>query len=219
MSPHPPRSALQVAALIAAAAPAPLVAQRRVDLWGVASATAAKARSRYPAGVEALSGFVLGGEGGASWGPVSLRVGYVHGSLDPDTVGPASRDHTEGFVLLGGRPVSGLEIAAGPHARAYVTSAGTQRWLFWELHARYETAIVRPLIHGYAELWNAVAGQVNVAEGFNSGRGGTAGIVFRPKGGRFALRLCYAIDETRLGSGKRRETVEGVTFAMGYGRW
>src|SRR5438046_10765534 len=117
MNAHPPRSAIQVAALIAAAAPAPLWAQRRVELWGAVSASVAQARSRYPAGNEALSGFVLGGEGGISWGPVSLRVGYVHGSLDPDTAGPASRDHTEGFMFLGGRPISGLEVAAGPHAR------------------------------------------------------------------------------------------------------
>jgi hypothetical protein len=84
----------------------------------------------------------------------------------------------------------------------------------WELHGRYEGALVRDAVGGYGELWAAVAGVSNAGK-FD--RGGA------PRRGSFCtsrvlgVRVGYAIDETRLGGGAWRETVTGVRLAVGNG--
>jgi hypothetical protein len=191
---------------------------QRPDVSFAAWGSGITVRSLYPGGAERLAGSILGGEGAIRWRRLSLRVLYGEGSVKPDTAGPADRDVVDGLVLLGASPVAGLDLMVGPQARAYVTGAGTQRWLFWVLRARYEASVLAPLIKGYAEAWAAVSGSVSVSEAYDSDRGGAAGLVVRPGDGRFSVRLAYAVEETRLGSGARRETIEGVSIALGYGR-
>jgi hypothetical protein len=209
---------VRAAALLLLALPLSLAAQRPrigATLYG----SALEARSVLPGAGEALSGNAFGGEGRVLWRRLTVAVGYGQGSLDPDTAGPAARDYVEGYALLGGRVLSWLELRAGPHARAYVTPAGTQRWLFWELRARFDAPVVTDWIRGHAELWGVVSGSVNVAESFGSARGGTAGVTARLGGTPLWARLQYGIDEARLANGTRRETVEALTLALGVGGW
>jgi len=80
---------------------------------------------------------------------------------------------------------------------------------------------VIPVVEGYAEVWTSFTGSVNVSESFDGARGGTVGVLWtvtRFRGSPVKLRLSYAIDEARLGSGARRETVELTTLAIGLGR-
>src|SRR5207249_3103498 len=72
-----------------------------------------------------------------------------------------------------------LTLGAGPHARAYTLTAGTERWLFWELRACAATAFVGSTVRGYAELWRVVAADVNVPESFDHAQGGEAGMILR----------------------------------------
>lgn len=185
-------------------------------LWGAG----ARARSAYPGGVEALGGPVLGFDVRVVRGRFGLRVGYGQGKLNPDTAGPEARTYVDGFVHLTGRVTEELELGLGPYARAYGTDAGTQRWLFWQLRARYETGIVTPVVRGFAEIWMGVSGTVNVAEAFDGSRGAAAGVLWHVADWRnspLTLRLTYAIDEARLGDGARRETVERTSLAIGLG--
>jgi hypothetical protein len=208
-----------VAALIGAAGTAP--AQRvglGVALWGAG----VKARSVYPGGREALSGPVVGFDARLSRGGWGLKVGYGQGSLDPDSAGPDARDYVDGFVDLSFRPMPALEIGVGPYARAYTSDLGTQRWLFWQLRARYELGIVTPDVRGYAEVWTGFAGTVNAAEQYNGSRGGTAGMhwrIARLRGSPVTLTLGYLIDAARAGEGARTETVERTWLGIGVGRF
>ena len=202
------------------AAPASARAQRVVvgaALWGAG----VKARSVYPGGREAVSGPVLGFDARVSMGRWGLRLGYGQGSLDPDTLGPDPRDYVDGFVDVSFRPIPTLEVGLGPYARAYVTDRGTQRWLFWQLRARYEAGIITPDVRGYAEVWGGFAGTVNAAEAYDGSRGGAAGLnwrISRLKGAPVTLTIGYLIDEARAGGGTRRETVERTWLALGVGR-
>ena len=204
----------------AAATPAPAPAQRLAigaSLWGAG----VKARSVYPGGREAVSGPVLGFDARVSMGRWGLRLGYGQGSLDPDTLGPEPRDYVDGSIDVSFRPVPTLEIGLGPYARAYTTDRGTQRWLFWQLRARYEAGIITPDVRGYAEVWSGFAGTVNAAEAYDGSRGGAAGLqwrVSRFKGAPVTLTIGYLIDEARAGGGTRRETVERTWLALGVGR-
>jgi hypothetical protein len=98
------------------------------------------------------------------------------------------------------------------------TRESTQRWVTWEVHGRYEGALVPDLIGGYGEVWAAVAGNVSNAGKFDRGRGAEAGVIVYLARGLLGLRIGYALDETRLGDGAWRETVTGVRLAVGYGR-
>lgn len=230
--------ALTLAVPAAPIASEPAAAQSRPHAWLALQGSSVKADSKFPGGGERVSGSAVGGEGGVWWKLVSLRVGYLNGALRPDIEGPAHRDYIQGWVFLGVRPVQGLEISGGPHARAYVRelptpgpgpgpgddedaplqTRATQRWLTWELHGRYEGMFVPDLLGGYGELWTAVAGSVNDAGEFDRGRGAAAGVVLYLARGQVGIRLGYALDETRLGNGAWRETVEGFTISVGYGR-
>lgn len=186
-------------------------------LWGAG----VKSRSVYPGGREALSGPVVGFDVRASLGRWGLRVSYGQGALDPDTLGPDPRDYVDGSVDVSFRPIPALELGVGPYARAYTSDRGTQRWLFWQLRARYEAGIITPDVRGYAEVWGGFAGAVNAAEQYDGSRGGAAGLqwrVARWRGAPVTLTLGYLIDEATAGSGARRETVERTWLAVGVGR-
>ena len=180
-----------------------------------ASVVTARVRSTVP-GVTA-SGTTLLGEGSFTLGRVSLGVSYLQGTLNPVAApgAGASRDLIEGAVLLGAHPTDWLAVAAGPHARAYTLSSGTQRWLFWEVRARAATAFVGSAVGGYVELWRAVSGHANVPEAFDHAQGGEAGMIMRLARSPLEARVAYRIDNAVLGGGSRVETVDGVVVGVG----
>jgi hypothetical protein len=218
----PLRSCLTGAATLAAALlltplPGPLLAQSGTR-WIGASGAAAWTRGAGPDSAEALRGTLAGIEGRLTLGRLGFLVGYTEGRLEPDTAGPSGRDVVEGFALLTAKLLSGLEVAAGPRARAYESKSGLTRWVFWELRARLDAPVGTRAARAYVEFRGAVSGQVNAPQPFQHGFGGEAGLLIRLGQGPLGARLGYAIDEARLDA-SRRETVETVTFTVVYGRW
>jgi hypothetical protein len=204
-------------ALLVAAYAAPPLAGQALHPAASASLVTTRVRSAGPAATDEFSGTTFLGEGSLSLGRVSLGVGYLQGKLNPSAVGsPAtSRDLVEGTVLLGVRPAAWLTLEAGPHARAYTLTGGTQRWLFWELRARAATAFVGTAVRGYAELWAALSADANVPEPFDHAQGGEVGMVLRLARSPLEARLGYRIDHAVLGGGTRLETVDGVVAGVG----
>lgn len=166
---------------------------------------------------EALSGTVFGGEARVNLWRVVLEAGYAQGRVQPDSAGPVRRDVVDGRLFLGNRPWRGLSLKVGPHARAYLTNSGTQRWFFWEARLRGERPIVGTTVRGYAEIWHALTGSVNVVEAFDGAQGGEAGMVVTPPRSPAWGRLAYGIERAKLGRGWRLETVEGLTLTVGLG--
>src|SRR5881397_2710435 len=131
---------------------------------GSASLVTARVRSQVPAGIDQFTGSAFLGQGAIALGRVELSVSYLQGTLTPDGGTAAARDLVEGTVRLGVRALDWLTLETGPHARAYSLTAGTERWLFWELRARAATAFVGSAVRGYAELWRVLGADVNVPE-------------------------------------------------------
>jgi len=194
----------------------PALASAQTFGGGVGS-TMLRVRSTVGATEEVLSGTLMGVEGRVErWG-LALDVAYAQGSVEPDSGTPAARDVVEGRILFGNRPWRGLSVKAGPHIRSYVTTSGTQRWFFWEARLRGEGTIVGR-VQVYAEIWRVLSGDVNVAESFDGGQGGEAGMVVTLPRSPFWGRLAYGIERSKLGGGARLETVEGLSLAVGYGK-
>jgi hypothetical protein len=218
-----------------------LRAQELPRLWATATGTSVSAVSVLANGTARMDGTIVGGEGGISWKRWSLRGGYAQGTvgvsaspapapppsgggflgaiiddlLSPpaQSVSPMDIDHVEGFLQLGWSVVPGLEIGTGARARAHVVGDDSERLAMWTVGARFEEAIGSENLRGFAEVWRAVAGSTSASPGFELGRGGSAGIIARV--GRISTRLSYGMDFARHGADSRRETVEGVSIALG----
>jgi hypothetical protein len=180
-----------------------------------ASLVWARVRSQKSAGTDYLSGPAFLGQGTLAMRRLQLTVTYMQGTVNQDGPLGASRNLVEGTVQLGFRPLDWLTLETGPHARAYSSTGATERWVFWELRARAETAFVGSAVRGYAELWRVVAASVNVPESFGHGQGGEVGMILRLARAPLAARVGYRIDHAVLGGGTRLETVDGVVVGVG----
>lgn len=156
-----------------------------------------------------LTGFTLGAAGGVGVGPVSFEAGYAEGPMTPAT--PAGKPVlVEAFAAVRLRPIGALSIGAGPYGRAHVTDAEVRRWLLWQVRGRYETPLVGTRLAGYVELWTGFAGAPDAA------RGGSAGLILALD--PLAVRVSYAIDDTRVDAAGGHETLERLAVAVGIGR-
>lgn len=204
-------------ALAATAITAPAAAQVLTGSVGLAAGSV-QARSHIGTADNASSGAVIGGEGRVGLGRVTVDVVYLQGTLNPDTGSAEGRDYVEGGMFLSVRTVPGVALRVGPHARAYISTTGTQRWLFWTARLRGERALIGSAVTGFVELWAAWKADVNVSEPFGTATGGVVGMGVRIPRSAFWGRLTYGIERARMGDGQRLETVEGVTLVVGFGR-
>ena len=209
------KRALVAVAVLAAATPA--AAQ---NLTGGAGATVGTLRSRTRVGgsTEAFVGPVIGGEGRVGLGRVSVDLSYLQGTLEPDTGSAEPNDYVEGDAYLSVVTVPGVTLRVGPRAHAYISSTGTQRWLFWTGRVRGERSLIAPGVSGFIEVWAAFSADVNVSEEFSRGTGGTAGMTVHLGKVPFYGRLMYSVEHASMGDGTRLDTVESVSLVVGYGR-
>jgi hypothetical protein len=198
-----------------------------------AAGTAVEVRSVESGNLETYRGFLAGIESRVAWDRVSLRLGYGQGPLDRTYVDFRGRSFVDGFARLDVRVIDGLALGIAGRARAYSTGSPggpsllrlaltgdrheeARRWLLWELHGSYARLVIPDLIGIYADGWWTRPGRINPGETYHGGRGGEVGLEARPAWPPLALRFGYAIDEIRIGSQGRRETVERVTLTIGY---
>lgn len=198
-------------------APSAVAAQGRVAVALSGSAAFLQLRHTAAGQTERLRGLAFGAEGRGFAGPVFLELAYQEGTLRPLGDGSAKSDLVEGRILAGVRPVPWLDIAAGPHVRAYVTNADTERWLFWEARIRLERPLIGRVVAARLELWQVFSAAVSVSAPFNRAGGGEAGVTFGLHRSMWA-RLTYRFDHSRLGGGSVSETLEGFYFLIGLGR-
>jgi hypothetical protein len=177
-------------------------------LWTHSDTGIARGAMRGPAvAAEArvhVSGVIVGG-------------GILEGRLAPADGTPGRRDLVQGTVFVGVRPVPWLELSGGPVVRAYVTDSASERWVLWQARARVDAPIVAGSLASYAELWRALASDVNLGSGAGRVQGGEAGLLFQPAQARFWVRLAYRVDDALVGSVARSETLEAVLVSVGVG--
>ncbi|HEX7122178.1 MAG TPA: hypothetical protein VF178_07385 [Gemmatimonadaceae bacterium] len=199
----------------------------------------ARERVRFADDNDQLSGATVGLMGGLDWGRARVRLAYTEGRLRSRADGSVRHDLVESSLFVGTQVVGGLELGGGLQARAYVNGGGTERWLLWQLRARYD-AVMRSDIRAYAELWRSASGTVNavnilrprpgetgdgfaghidgkpVSKTFRTATGGEAGVVILGRGWRPTVRVGYAIDAARLDAGGYRDSIESLTLALSF---
>jgi hypothetical protein len=217
VTPHRRAAVVALALALGVRPPLPLAAQVPSRFSGGLGVQGLHVLTEVGPQVQRLSGTMLGGEGRLRFGPVRIHAEYWQGTVDPDSGAATSRDVVEGQLLLGVRPWAWLTLRVGPHARAYVTPAGTQRWLMWETQIRLEPVLVPGRVHGYLDVWRVAGASVNVPEAFSDGAGGAAGMVVQLARSPLWGRLGYGIERIRLGGG-RSESVDRLTLTVGIGR-
>jgi len=188
--------------------------------------------SYFPGNATSFRGYLYGAEGRVTWQRLSLIGSYSQGSLDRANVGFTGRQFVDAAVSLDASPLPGLRLGAGPRARAYSNGEpagpgllriaivrerpnGIRRWLRLDIHGRYETALIAPIVRSYAALHYSPVASVNDGEVFEHARGAEVGLKLRIGDPPLTARFAYDIDEMRLGQPGRRETLERVTFALG----
>jgi hypothetical protein len=201
-----------VGTLLGAASPfLPLGAQQPA-LSGAVGAAIARLHTAPGTTAGVLSGPAFAAEGrvGLGGGRLELGVDYVGGRLRGN--GVPSRDLVEGRVFAGVKPWPWLAVSLGPHVRAYVTDAATERWVFWQARARAQAPLADPSLGTYVEVWRALSSTIN--------QGGEAGLLFRPGRSAMWARLSYRVDAVTLrggGGGGGGETLEAITVTVGMG--
>jgi len=164
----------------------------------------------------ARSGTAWGVDGAFGFGPATLAVRYLEGSLASDDASTET-DLVEGEVILWIAPVRWAALGAGPHARAYVQAGGTERWTMWEVRARGNAQLTGTLT-AYGELWTVLGSGLPVTGSLDRGLGLEGGlrIVF----GRlpFSAQLRYRVNQLAVADGGRLETLEQLGIAVGIGR-
>lgn len=200
-----------------AVASSSLAAQARPRVALEANGAMVQLEEKVGASRVALGGAVLAGEARIARGRFLLGAGYLDGRLKADSASLPSRNLVEGRVFVGAEPWPWLTVTAGPLVRAYVTDTATERWVLWQARARLQGPLVGTKLATYVELWRALSAQVNLPDAVDRVQGGEAGIVFRPSQSKLWMRLAYRIDDAALGDGRRQETVEAISLAVGVG--
>jgi len=191
------------------------LAAQRASLQLGASVANTHTEDASTVGAGIASGFTPGAEGVLSVWKLRLEARYLEGHLQQDSGSIGARDVVEGSVLAGVAPIRWIAIETGIHARSYVTSGGTERWVFWEAHVRAEAPLDGPRVRAYAELWRVLSSDVTGTQPLDRGQGGQAGIILESPRVPFWARLGYGVEDVRLGGGARRETVETMVLAVG----
>ena len=183
-----------------------------------ASANRIRLQTRFATGASSdVSGRALGASGDIRRGPVALALGYWQGRVDADPAGTQQQDVIDGYALLVVHAQPWLGVKVGAEARSYVTPAGTERWVFWQVRLHAERAIVNPSVRGHVEIWHALSTEVNTQGTVDRAQGGEVGLTLQRALGPLWLRMAYGIDDARLNGSERRQTLEALAFSVGYG--
>jgi hypothetical protein len=154
------------------------------------------------------SGPLLEGTAGLAASVLELRLSYRQGSLAA-AGGGNQRKLVEGAALLGVRIVPWLKVEAGPRVRAYVTSAGTERWVFWDGQIEASARVIRGAGWAYLRVGRTLGGDLPGLT-LDRGQGAQGGLDLRLGHSPLWARLGYWIHHTRIGGGQREETVQGM---------
>lgn len=206
--------------------------------WVSAVGTMTRERVTFETTAQSLTGLLGGFEGGAALGRIVLRAGYLQGAISPTGPGDWRHDVVESFASLGVRVVRGLELSLGGQGRVYVTEPISERWVVWQLRARWEGPLMDTRARAWTEFWGSAGGDVNtvdvfrglsptpgylirgdglpVDQAFKGARGGTVGVSYRFSPGAPVLKMGYTITESRLAIGGYRDTMEGLVFSIGF---
>lgn len=166
---------------------------------GVSASTVNVVRDGFVAST--LAGPLLGGAGQVRFKRVRLDVAYAQGDLTPSAGAGDAETLADASVVLTTGVGAGFSVGGGAHARAFVGTAGTVRWMRTELHARYARELIPGLATADVAIWQVIGADVNAQGGSDGGRGATAGLTLELPNSPFALRAAYTADRMAYRNG------------------
>lgn len=161
-------------------------------------------------------GVVREGEAQLAVSVVALDVVYRQGTLNPPD-GGEGRELVEGQAMLGVRFVRWVTLEAGPRVRAYVTPAGTERWVLWEGHIEAAARVIRPNAWAYLWVERVLGADIPGSTALDEGQGAEAGLTARLGSAPLWGRLAYWIHQASTGGAQRVETIQGVSARLTVG--
>lgn len=173
------------------------------------------ATSGTAAGDVSLSGIGLAGEGTLSMGRFGLRLGYGEASLSAKGDATADRKQVEGLAMLGVRTLPFLTFWIGPHARAWTSDAGNQRWLMWEIRAEVRHQLTEMLGLAVAG-WSVAQGSVDASSPFDKGIGAMGRLDMRLGGSPLVAAVSYRLERARIEQDLQREANNVLSFWLRY---
>jgi hypothetical protein len=182
--------------------------------WALSGAVGMGWLGKDSAGLSgAWRGPVASGAGSIAVGWFTLAAGLVEGRLIAAPAGPGRLDLVEGWALVGARPLSWLEISAGPEVRALVSDSASRRVSSWRIAAGVRGPSTPGGMSSYLEVWRSLAVGGDAQRG--RWQGGEAGLTV-PLGTPLRLRIGYRVDD--IAEGSRRETLKALTMTLDLAR-
>ncbi len=206
------RAAL-LALLVIGTAP-PVAAQLPSALGAGLGGASIRLRAGDSTAARSFAGMAVGGRLRIGSRAAALEASYLQGTLDPDTGTAPPRELVDGSLLVALSPLRWLTLKGGPHLRAWVFGGGTQRWVWWEAHARADGSLVDERLRAHVEMWTALSGEVNVPAGAGAAMGGEAGLTVRLARVPVWARLTYAIDRARFAGSDASEMMETLRVSL-----
>lgn len=140
---------------------------------------------------------------------LDLRYLQAHVAQGADS----GRDVAEGEIVARFMPIPWFGIGTGAHLRAFITPAGTERWVMWEGRARLQARLLGPAVRSYVEGWRALHGSVSGGT-LDADAGMSVGLVVWPNEGRARARIEYEIDRGRLNGGAAEQVTEHLSVGV-----
>ncbi|HKI96495.1 MAG TPA: hypothetical protein VJ992_14495 [Gemmatimonadales bacterium] len=201
---------LPVALALALLLTVPLEAQ---TLRAGAVAAAARVTTPFSSGEPTLTGALAGGVGEVDLGVLALAGTYLQGRVTGTN--NIAWDVVEGDAVLAVRPAPWVSIGFGPHARSYLTGAGTVRWVLWSARAGVALPLATDAMRATFDLWAALAGSVDGTTPYGSARGLTGGLSVRIPRTRLWALGTYRAEHLALSGGAGVETYEEIGVGVG----
>jgi hypothetical protein len=158
------------------------------------------------------TGLLREGSLGLGVSVLGLDVLYRQGTLSADG-GADQHELVDGQVLFGLRLGPWLTLEAGPHLRAYVTPAGTERWVLWEGQARVAARVLRPGGWVYLRVGRVLTADIP-GMSFDHGQGAAAGLELRLGSTPLWGHVGYWVHRASASGALRVETVQGMSLGV-----
>lgn len=177
------------------------------------SAVAARVTTPFSSGGPTLTGALAGGTGELNLGVLQVAGTYFQGRVTGTN--NLAWDVVEGDAVLAVRPAAWVSLGFGPHARSYVTGAGTIRWVLWSARAGMALPLATDAVRATFDLWAALAGSVGGTTPYGSARGLTGGLSVRIPRTRVWAQGTYRAEHLALSGGGGVETYEELGLGVG----
>jgi len=173
--------------------------------------------SQLPGVERRYGGVGLAGDGAVTVGRLSLRVAYGEATLaNREDDGSGDRKLVEGSAMLGIQTLPFLTFWIGPHARAWQSDLGNQRWLLWEIRADLRHEFIPQVLGLSLEGWSVASASVDAPTPFERGVGAQGAVDLRLARSALVASLSYRLERARVEQDAQYEANNVLSLMLRY---